>query len=182
LSLSTWTSPEIDARIIALRAKGISFGQIAAVICRENDHLFVNKNMILRRSRTILGVDRGEKAANDRLERKRAAERAAREPHTPKTRPMGMPPPTVTLPPLASARCHPNTCEHECIGLGYCVRTATPPVPVPAPAPLGNGKCLFPKWPDNARPTHQYCDKQTPLGSSFCESCRRVCFYRARAA
>jgi hypothetical protein len=166
MAASTWASPEIDARIIALKqTKGLSHSTIAAAI-RHEFGVFVNKNMVLRRARTILGIDRGEKAANERLERKRAAERAAMEPKAPKTRPMAMPPPTVTLPPLASA---------------LVPWPVPPPVPVP-PAPLGNGKCAFPLWKDHEPISHQYCDKRTPLGSSFCPDCRRICFYRARAA
>jgi len=101
VSVSTWTSPEIDARIVELKQKGLSHAQIAREIVAEF-RVFTNKNMVLRRARTILGIDRGEKAANERLERKRKAERAALEPNAPKTRPMAMPPPVVTLPPLAS--------------------------------------------------------------------------------
>lgn len=26
-------------------------------------------------------------------------------------------------------RCHPNTCPHECLGLGYCVEFANVPTP-----------------------------------------------------
>ena len=29
---------------------------------------------------------------------------------------------------ISFAPCHPNTCEHDCLGLGYCVRMATPPL------------------------------------------------------
>ena len=116
VSVTTWTSPAIDARIVALKQTGISYAQIAAVICREFD-TFVTKNMVLRRSRTILaGLDRGEKAANerlarrrkaekaanDRLARRRKAEEAARMPKEPAPRPVNVPPPAVTLPPLAS--------------------------------------------------------------------------------
>ena len=164
MAASTWASSEIDARIVELKQKGVSHTKIAAAICHEFG-VFVNKNMVLRRARTLLGIDRGEKAANERQERKRAAERAALGPKAPKTRPMAMPPPTVTLPPLASA----------------LVAWPVPP-PLPSPAPLGNGKCAFPLWKDNERPTHQYCNRRTPLGSSFCPDCRRLCFYRARAA
>jgi len=163
MAASTWASSEIDARIVELKQKGVSHTQIAVAICHEFKPTWVNKNMVLRRARTILGIDRGEKAANERQERKRAAERAALEPRAPKTRPMAQPPPTVTLPPLASA-------------------LVAWPVPPPVIAPLGNGKCLYPLWKDNEPPTHRYCDKRTPLGSSFCPDCRRVCFYRARAA
>jgi hypothetical protein len=163
MAASTWTSPEIDARIVELKQKGVSHTQIAVAICHEFAPTWVNKNMVLRRARTILGIDRGEKAANERQERKRRAERAALEPKAP--RPVNVPPPTVTLPPLPSA----------------LAPWPVPPSP-PPPPPLGNGKCAFPKWPDNARPTHEYCDKRTPLGSSFCPDCRRICFYRARAA
>jgi hypothetical protein len=169
VSVSTWTSPEIDARIVALKQTGISHAQIAVVICREF-RVFTNKNMILRRSRTLLGLDRGEKAANDRLERKRKAERAALEPKAP--RPVNVPPPAVTLPPLAF--------NYQSL---MPPRHATPATPLggAAPVPLGNGKCLFPLW-GNEPPTHEYCHKPTPLGSSFCPDCRRICFYRARAA
>ena len=160
MAASTWTTPEIDARIVELKQKGLSHAQIAVVICHEFG-VFVNKNMVLRRARTILGIDRGEKAANERLERKRRAERAALEPKAP--RPVNVPPPTVTLPPLPSA-------------------LAPWPVPPPPPPPLGNGKCAFPLWKDHEPISHRYCDKRTPLGSSFCLDCRRVCFYRARAA
>jgi hypothetical protein len=165
MAASTWASPEIDARIVELKQKGVSHTQIAVAICHEFG-VFVNKNMVLRRARTILGIDRGEKAANERLERKRAAEKAARAGvPKPAPRPVNVPPPTVTLPPLASAL--------------VAWPVAPPPV---VPAPLGNGKCLYPLWKDNEPPTHRYCDKRTPLGSSFCPDCRRVCFYRARAA
>jgi hypothetical protein len=164
MAASTWTSPEIDARIIALKqTKGLSHTTIAAMIVAEF-RVFTNKNMVLRRARTILGIDRGEKAANERQEAKRKAERAALEPEAPKTRPMGMPPPTVTLPPLASA-------------------LAPWPVPVPpAPLVLGNGKCAFPLWPNGAAPSHEYCSKQTPLGSSWCAECRAVVWHTYRQA
>jgi hypothetical protein len=164
VSVSTWTSPEIDARIVALKQTGLSHAQIAREIVAEF-RVFVNKNMVLRRARTILGIDRGEKAANERLERRRKAEKAALEPKAPKTRPMGMPPPTVTLPPLASA-------------------LAPWPVPPPVPAPLvlGNGKCAFPLWANGAAPSHEYCSKQTPLGSSWCASCRAVVWHTYRQA
>ena len=163
-SVSTWTSPEIDARIVALKQTGLSHAQIAREIVAEF-RVFTNKNMVLRRARTILGIDRGEKAANERLERKRKAERAALEPKAPKTRPMAMPPPTVTLPPLASA----------------LVAWPVPPSP-PPPPPLGNGKCAFPLWANGAAPSHEYCSKQTPLGSSWCASCRAVVWHTYRQA
>jgi hypothetical protein len=159
MAASTWTSPEIDARIVALKQTGLSHAQIAREIVAEF-RVFVNKNMVLRRSRTILGIDRGEKAANERLERKRKAERAALEPNAPKTRPMAMPPPTVTLPPLASAL------------------VAWPVPPPPAPLVLGNGKCTFPLWPNGAPISHEYCDKRTPLGSSWCATHHAVVYHR----
>jgi len=164
VSVSTWTTPTIDARIIALKQAGLSHAQIAREIVAEF-RVFVNKNMVLRRARTILGIDRGEKAANERLERKRKAEKAALEPKAPKTRPMAMPPPTVTLPPLASA----------------LVAWPVPPSP-PPPPPLGNGKCAFPLWANGAAPSHEYCSKQTPLGSSWCASCRAVVWHTYRQA
>jgi hypothetical protein len=160
-SVSTWTSPEIDARIVELKQKGVSHTQIAREICREFKPVFVNKNMVLRRARTILGIDRGEKAANERQEAKRKAERAALEPKAPKTRPMGMPPPTVTLPPLASA---------------LAPWPVPPPVPVP-PAPLGNGKCAFPLWENGAPISHEYCNERTPLGSSWCVECKKKVYH-----
>jgi hypothetical protein len=154
MAASTWTSPEIDARIIALKqTKGLSHAQIAREIVAEFG-VFVNKNMVLRRARTILGIDRGEKAANERQEAKRKAERAALEPKAP--RPVNVPPPTVTLPPLASALA---------------------PWPVP-PAPLGNGKCAFPLWENGAPISHEYCNERTPLGSSWCPSCRAIVYHR----
>jgi len=164
-SVSTWTSPEIDARIVELKQKGVSHTQIAVAICHEFAPTWVNKNMVLRRARTVMGIDRGEKAANERLERRRKAEKAALEPKEPKTRPMGMPPPTVTLPPLASA-------------------LAPWPVPPPMPAPLvlGNGKCAFPLWANGATPSHEYCSKQTPLGSSWCSDHRAVVWHTYRQA
>jgi hypothetical protein len=158
MAASTWTSPEIDARIVELNQTRISYAQIAREICREFKPVFVNKNMVLRRARTILGIDRGEKAANERQERKRKAERAALEPKAP--RPVNVPPPVVTLPPLASALA---------------------PWPVP-PAPLGNGKCAFPLWANGATPSHEYCSKQTPLGSSWCAECRAVVWHTYRQA
>jgi len=161
MAASTWASPEIDARIVALKQTGLSHAQIAVAICHEFKPTWVNKNMVLRRARTILGIDRGEKAANERQERKRAAERAALEPKTPKTRPMAQPPPTVTLPPLASAL------------------VAWPVFPPPVvPAPLGNGKCAFPLWPNGAPISHEYCSKQTPLGSSWCATHHAVVYHR----
>jgi hypothetical protein len=33
------------------------------------------------------------------------------------------------LPLFAAPPCHPNTCEYECLGLGYCVRLRADPVP-----------------------------------------------------
>jgi hypothetical protein len=159
-SVSTWTSPEIDARIVALKQTGLSHAQIAREIVAEF-RVFVNKNMVLRRARTILGIDRGEKAANERLERRRKAEKAALEPKEPKTRPMGMPPPTVTLPPLASA----------------LVPWPVPP-PMPAPLVLGNGKCAFPLWANGAPISHEYCNERTPLGSSWCATHHAVVYHR----
>jgi len=181
MAASTWASPEIDARIIALKqTKGLSHTTIAAAI-RHEFGVFVNKNMVLRRARTILGIDRGEKAANERLERKRRAEKAERAALEPKaSRPVNVPPPVVTLPPLASVRAQALdelVAQAQAMGFYELPR----PVPPPTPAPLGNGKCTFPLWGDEP-PTHQYCDKRTPLGSSFCPDCRRICFYRARAA
>lgn len=161
VSVSTWTSPEIDARIIELKQTRMSHAEIARTICHEFN-VFTNKNMVLRRSRTILGIDRGERAANDRLERRRKAEKAALEPKAP--RPVNVPPPTVTLPPLVSAL------------VPYLVS------PPPAPAPLGNGKCAFPLWANGAPPSHEYCGRRTPLGSSWCTSCRAIVWHRARAA
>jgi hypothetical protein len=160
-SVSTWTSPEIDARIVELKQKGVSHTQIAVAICHEFTPTWVNKNMVLRRARTVMGIDRGEKAANERLEAKRKAERAALEPKAPKTRPMGMPPPTVTLPPLASA-------------------LAPWPVPpsLPVPLVLGNGKCAFPLWANGAPISHEYCNERTPLGSSWCARCRAIVYHR----
>jgi hypothetical protein len=159
-SVSTWTSPEIDARIVALKQTGLSHAQIAREIVAEF-RVFTNKNMVLRRARTILGIDRGERAANDRLERKRKAEKAALEPKEPKTRPMGMPPPAVTLPPLASA----------------LVPLPVPPSP-PPPPPLGNGKCAFPLWPNGAPISHEYCNERTPFGSSWCATHHAVVYHR----
>jgi hypothetical protein len=177
VSVSTWTSPEIDARIVALKQTGLSHSTIAAAICHEFG-VFVNKNMVLRRARTILGIDRGEKAANERQERKRKAERAALEPKAP--RPVNVPAPVVTLPPLASvAERALNELVTQAQEMGFYELPR--PVPPPVAAPLGNGKCAFPLWGDEP-PTHRYCDKRTPLGSSWCPDCRRVCFYRARAA
>jgi hypothetical protein len=162
MAASTWASPEIDMRIVELKQKGVSHTQIAVAICHEFKPTWVNKNMVLRRARTILGIDRGEKAANERLERKRAAERAALEPKAPKTRPMAMPPPTVTLPPLASA-----------LAPWPVVAPSPPP-----PPPLGNGKCAFPLWENGAPISHEYCEKRTPLGSSWCPSCRAIVYHR----
>jgi hypothetical protein len=186
MAASAWASPEIDTRIVALKQKGLSHTRIAREIVAEFG-VFVNKNMVLRRARTILGIDRGEKAANERLERKRKAEkaeRAARLPKEPAPRPVNVPPPAVTLPPLPSVRCHPNTCEHECLGLGYCVRmTEAPRLALPPPVPpLGSGKCAFPLWPNGATPSHEYCGKRTPLGSSWCASCRAVVWHTYRQA
>ena len=170
VSVTTWTSPAIDARIVALKQTGLSHAQIAAVIVAEF-RVFTNKNMVLRRSRTILGLDRGEKAANARLARRRKAEEAEKAP----------PPPVVTLPPLASVA--GPTGGYGPLAFNY--RSLMPPrpvtPPVTAPAPLGNGKCLYPLW-GNEPPTHRYCHKPTPLGSSFCPDCRAIVFYRARAA
>ena len=160
MAASEWASPEIDARIVELKQKGLSHTQIAAVIVAEFG-VFVNKNMVLRRARTILGIDRGEKAANERQERKRRAERAALEPGAPKTRPMAMPPPVVTLPPLPSA---------------LAPWPVPPPVPVP-PAPLGNGKCAFPLWANGATISHEYCNERTPLGSSWCVECKKKVYH-----
>jgi hypothetical protein len=87
----------------------------------------------------------------------------------------------VTLPPLASVAeraLNELVTQAQEMGFYELPRPAPPPV---VPAPLGNGKCTFPLWGDEP-PTHRYCDKRTPLGSSFCPDCRRICFYRARAA
>ena len=45
-----------------------------------------------------------------------------------------------------------------------------------------SGKCQWPLWSDNARPSHKYCDAPTPLGESWCAACRRVCFTRGGAS
>jgi hypothetical protein len=184
VSVSTWTSPEIDARIVELKQKGVSHTQIAAVIVAEF-RVFVNKNMVLRRARTILGIDRGEKAANDRLERKRKAEkaeRAARMPKEPAPRPVNIPAPVVTLPPLASVA--GPTGGYGPLAFNY--QSLMPPRPatplVAAPAPLGNGKCTFPKWENGAPISHEYCNERTPLGSSWCAQCRAIVYHRVRAA
>ena len=178
VSVTTWTSPWIDARIVALKQTGISHAQIAAVICREFD-TFVTKNMVLRRSRTILGLDRGEKAANARLARRRKAEEAKKVEKAPPP-PVPAPPPVVTLPPLASvAERALNELVTQAQEMGFYELPR--PVPPPVVAPLGNGKCLYPLW-GNEPPTHRYCHKPTPLGSSFCPDCRAIVFYRARAA
>jgi hypothetical protein len=161
MAASTWASSEIDARIISLKQAGLSHTTIAAAISHEFAPTRVNKNMVLRRARTILGIDRGEKAANERLEAKRKAEKAALEPKAPKTRPMGMPPPTVTLPPLPSAL------------VAWPVAPRPPP-----PAPLGNGKCAFPLWPNGAPISHEYCNARTPLGSSWCATHHAVVYHR----
>jgi len=161
MAASTWASSEIDARIVELKQKGVSHTQIAVAICHEFKPTWVNKNMVLRRARTVMGIDRGEKAANERLERRRKAEKAALEPKEPKTRPMGMPPPVVTLPPLASA----------------LVPLPVPPSP-PPPPPLGNGKCAFPLWPNGAPISHEYCNERTPFGSSWCATHHAVVYHR----
>ena len=179
MAASTWTTPEIDARIVELKQKGLSHTKIAAAI-RHEFGVFVNKNMVLRRARTVMGIDRGEKAANERLERKRKAEkaeRAAKEP-APAPRPVNAPAPAVTLPPLASVSAPMGGYGP----LAFNYRSLMPPRPAtPAPAPLGNGKCLYPLW-GNEPPTHRYCHKPTPPGSSFCPDCRAICFSRVRAA
>ena len=159
MAASTWASPEIDARIIELKQKGVSHTQIAVAICHEFTPTWVNKNMVLRRARTVMGIDRGEKAANERLERKRKAEKAALEPKAP--RPVNVPPPTVTLPPLASA-----------------LAPWPAPPPLPPPPPLGNGKCAFPLWENGAPISHEYCNERTPLGSSWCARCRAIVYHR----
>ena len=164
VSVSTWTSPEIDARIVELKQKGVSHTQIAVAICHEFKPTWVNKNMVLRRARTVMGIDRGEKAANERLERKRKAEKAALEPKAP--RPVNVPAPVVTLPPLASA-------------LAPWPVASRPPF---ALLVLGNGKCAFPLWANGATPSHEYCSKQTPLGSSWCAECRAVVWHTYRQA
>jgi hypothetical protein len=184
VSVSTWTSPEIDARIVELKQKGVSHTQIAVAICHEFKPTWVNKNMVLRRARTILGIDRGEKAANERLERKRKAEkaeRAARLPKEPAPRPVNVPPPAVTLPPLASVRAQALdelVAQAQAMGFYELPR----PVPPPPPAPLGNGKCTFPKWDNGAPISHEYCNERTPIGSSWCASCRAIVYHRVRAA
>ena len=181
VSVTTWTSPAIDARIVELKRAGLSHARIAAVIVAEF-RVFVTKNMVLRRSRTILGLDRGEKAANERLARRRKAEEAARMPKEPAPRPVNVPAPVVTLPPLASVA--GSTGGYGPPAFNY--QSLMPPRPAtplaPIPAPLGNGKCTFPKWPNGAPISHEYCGKRTPLGSSWCASCRVIVFYRARAA
>jgi hypothetical protein len=196
-SVSTWTSPEIDARIVALKQTGLSHAQIAREIVAEF-RVFTNKNMVLRRARTILGIDRGERAANDRLERKRRAERTAKEPKAP--RPVNVPAPAVTLPPLASAlgidrgECHrlrdltdgrsffapPEALQPT--NSGPIDRSKHHTGPEVAGQPLGNGKCAFPLWPNGATPSHEYCSKQTPLGSSWCVECRAVVWHTYRQA
>lgn len=72
------------------------------------------------------------------------------------------------------------------------VNFARPIVParfdaIPRPAvvprvekPLGNGKCCWPMWGNQERPTNIFCDSATPLGDSWCPTHRRVVFVRVR--
>ena len=57
-----------------------------------------------------------------------------------------------------------------------------PPPPSPvvrAPVVLTPARgCQFPLWPTGAAPTHEYCNKPTPVGSSWCPECRRRVFNR----
>jgi hypothetical protein len=185
MAASTWTSPEIDARIVELKQKGVSHTQIAVAICHEFRPTWVNKNMVLRRARTILGIDRGEKAANDRLERRRKAEKAekaARMPKEPAPRPVNVPPPVVTLPPLASVAGYgPLAFNYQSL-MPPRPATSANPLGAAAPVPLGNGKCTFPKWDNGAPISHEYCNERTPIGSSWCASCRAIVYHRVRAA
>ena len=191
VSVTTWTSPAIDARIVALKQTGISHAQIAAVICREFD-TFVTKNMVLRRSRTILGLDRGEKAANARLARRRKAEEAARMPKEPAPRPVNVPAPVVTLPPLASVAAErvykgPPTCSFA---------SHRPPLPPTGPVvPIKRYVADDGSWPTG--PARHPCQFVTRSGSvvdpwifcglpvargAWCMEHRGVVYYRARAA
>ena len=68
---------------------------------------------------------------------------------------------------------------------------ASPPPPEPPPTPppppvvsappivLSPARgCQMPLWKTGAKPTHRYCDKPTPIGSSWCPACRARVFNR----
>ena len=109
--------------------------------------------------------------------------RGPREPKPPPApRPMNVPPPAVTLPPLLSGL--PPLLSNESIWPpGFNFATGRQPLPTAPPAaPLGSGTCLYPLWANNEAPTHEYCGKRAPPGSSYCPTCRAIVFYRVRAA
>ena len=45
-----------------------------------------------------------------------------------------------------------------------------------------SGKCQWPLWSDNARPTQVFCDKPAELGGSWCPEHKRICFTRGGAS
>ena len=174
VAVTSWATPEIDARIVALKQIGFSHTRIAVVIVAEF-RVFVNKNMVLRRSRTILGIDRGEKAANARLERKRKAERAAMAPKEPAPRPVNVPAPAVTLPRLASV-----------------IATQRPPEPRPEPRvwvvddgswPTGPARrpCQFVTQPGSVTETWIMCGLPVARGA-WCRSHLETVYHRVGRA
>lgn len=87
----------------------------------------------------------------------------------------------VTLPPMASlaepsppsSRPAPRA-ERLAMG-GRGVRAVPPQIaakPEPAQQYSTSITCQYPQWPNNARPTHQYCGAPALLGTSWCDECR----------
>lgn len=63
MAVTGWATKEIDNRILALKQSKTSDNQISKHINSEFK-IYTSKNMVLRRARTLLGLDRGEKKAN----------------------------------------------------------------------------------------------------------------------
>ena len=61
-------------------------------------------------------------------------------------------------------------------------QVVAPPVPA-EPAivfkPRAAGACLFPMWPDHARPTHLYCGKSCEPDKHYCSEHQARCYTRS---
>lgn len=40
--------------------------------------------------------------------------------------------------------------------------------------------CLFPMWPDDSRPTQEFCGAKVTTGASYCDQHREVCYSTAQ--
>ena len=61
-------------------------------------------------------------------------------------------------------------------------QVVTPPVPAEPVIifkPRAAGACLFPLWPDHARPTHRYCGKPCEPDKHYCSEHQARCYTRS---